>query len=117
LPVRSASAQRLGLLQALAVTPDGRPLAFGANPKTGVPAPSVVEYGPTPTFWLWAWDPRATRWQALSPPLNHPASEGCGLCWNAQLATAPDHAIYLYAYHWDSAAGLFRVRLVELPVA
>ncbi len=114
LPVPGASTKHPGFLQVLAVADDGRLLAFGVDPKTGMPGPVIARRGPTTAFWLWLWDPRRSYWQVLSSSLNHSADEICGLCWSAQLSSDLDHVTYLYAYHWSDRSNLFRVRL---PVA
>lgn len=113
LPAPGTNMKQPGLLQALAVTHDGRFLAFGINPKAGLPAHTANIQEPMPTFWLWIWNPRTSRWQVLSTPLNHPESESCGLCWDAQLSYSPNNATYLYVYHWDDDKEIFRVRLPD----
>ena len=109
LPVPRVSATQPGLLQALAVTNDGRLLAFGLNPRSGLSG-STSNAQKTSTFWLWIWNPSTSRWQFLPTPLNHPADESCGLCWNGQISTASDGSSYLYVYHWDDTGSFFRVR-------
>jgi hypothetical protein len=113
LPIAGASPERMGLLQALGVMPDGRLLAWGPDPSVGVPAPDVAQSQSTPSFWLWLWNPRTARWQTLAAPLNHPAGEGCGLCWDGQLSSGLDHATYLTVNAWEGNAGPFRVRLPD----
>jgi len=117
LPVPGTSVEHPGLLQALAVTGDGDLLAFGPDPKIGLPSSLSTPLDPIPTFWLWIWNPRTSTWQVLSSPLAHPAHEGCGLCWSAQLSTGPDQSTYLYVHHWEVMNSFFRVRLPSLPAA
>lgn len=119
-PAPGTSAQRQGLLQALAVTDDGRLLAFGVDPKTGMPSQANnVPGSKIPAFWLWIWNPGSARWQVLSLPLNFVAEEGCGLCWRAFLATGVDHATYLTVAPMaeindpNSGYHLFRVRIPD----
>jgi hypothetical protein len=111
LPVPGAGVTSTGLLQALATTANGHFLAFGVNPRIGVPLATANEQRPITTFWLWMWDPRTLRWQVLSTPLNHTADESCGLCWSAFFSSGPDNTAYLYVYHWGDSDHLFRVRL------
>jgi hypothetical protein len=121
LPVPGTSAEHPGLLQALAVTGNGDLLAFGPDPKIGLPSSLSTLPDPMPAFWLWIWNPHASTWQVLSSPLTHPARESCGLCWSARLAAGPDRSTYLYVRHWDAAQvapfinSFFRVRLPSLP--
>ncbi|HEX7737582.1 MAG TPA: sialidase family protein [Ktedonobacteraceae bacterium] len=120
LPVPGTSERQHGLLQALAVTDDGRLLAFGVDPKAGL---STLASGKniqnTAPFWLWIWNPAITRWQVLSLPLTEPASAGCGLCWGASLSTGTDHKTYLTVASAlepnDPSSGfhLYRVRVPD----
>lgn len=112
LPVPGVRTAQPGLLQPLAVTKDGRLLAFGVNPKSGFSG-SAINAPKASAFWLWIWNPSTSRWQVLSPPLNHTADESCGLCWYAQVSTASgaDASSYLYVYYWNDPASFFRVRL------
>ncbi len=111
LPVPGANGEHPGLLQALAATNDGHLLAFGVNPRTGMPDPATARQKPMAAFWLWLWDPRTSHWQVLSFPLTHLANENCGLCWSSSLFSGPEHTMYLYVYHWGDSDNLFRVRL------
>ena len=111
LPVPGASGEHPGLLQALAATNNGHLLAFGVNPNTGLPASAVAEQKPMAAFWLWLWDPRTSHWRVLSFPLIHLADENCGLCWGSALSSGPEHATYLYVYHWGDSDNLFRISL------
>ena len=121
LPVPDASADRPGILQALAPLPDGRLAIWGPDPRDGVPAgdggsvdPHIVE---TQAFWLWLWSPTTQRWQVFPTPLPTPINEGCGLCWGAEAVTAHDGATYLYVERLQEAPtyteppGMFRLRL------
>jgi photosystem II stability/assembly factor-like uncharacterized protein len=110
LPVSGVNAAQPGLLQALAVTGNGHLLAFGVNPKSGLPGSASIQQK-TPAFWLWMWNPHASRWQVLPTPLNHPADESCGLCWNAQVSSGSDQVSYLYVYHPDDPSSFFYMRL------
>ena len=116
LPVPGASAERPGILQALAVLPDGRLAVWGPDPHLGVPASTAIQE-PVTAFWLWFWDPVAARWQMLPSPLDASAPEGCGLCWQAQTAVTRDGVVVLYASYLDITAltntppGAFRVAL------
>jgi len=116
LPVSGASAERPGILQALAPLPDGRLAVWGPGLRGSVPAvgtfPKEVE-----AFWLWLWSPATRRWQAFPAPLPTSASESCGLCWSAEIVTSRDGATYLYV-EWlgfeptySAPPGMFRIRL------
>jgi hypothetical protein len=118
LPAPGTSAKRMGLLQVLATLDDGRLLAFGIDPQTGLPPSSGTNI--VSAFWLWLWNPISLHWQVLSAPLNQPADEGCGLCWSAFISTSTEHVTYLYAYHSGTidsspankaSQAIFRVRL------
>jgi hypothetical protein len=117
LPVPGVSEVRRGILQTLAVLPGGRLVAWGSDPRAGVPAPGALNE-PIAQFWPWLWDPVAQRWQVLASPLDAPVTEGCGLCWGAWSTVGRDGAAYLYVARFDggSAAdtppGMFRLRLL-----
>jgi hypothetical protein len=113
LSVPYASLTRAGLVQSLSVTDGGQFLAFGVDPKIGVPATSLVGQ-PMPAFWLWSWNPRTAHWQVLSSVLSHPEGEGCGLCWNGQFSKNEDHTRILSVYHLQDRGSFFRVKLPEL---
>jgi hypothetical protein len=116
LPVSGMSDERRGILQVLAVLPDGRLAVWGTDPRAGLPAPDAI-HEPMSRFWLWLWDPAARQWQTLPLPLNVTASEGCGLCWAAQTAVSADGVPYLYLNYdtpgltSQSVPGVLRVRL------
>lgn len=110
LPVSGVNAAQPGLLQALAVTGDGRLFAFGVNPKSGLSGSASIQRK-MPAFWLWIWNPHISHWQVLPTPLNYQADESCGLCWNSQVSSGSDHADYLYVYHADNPGSFFRVLL------
>lgn len=123
LPVSGVNDERRGILQVLAVLPDGRLAVWGADPQVGLPAADAI-HEPMSTFWLWLWDPVARQWQTLPLPLNVTASEGCGLCWNAQITVSADGVTFLYlGYYVDylgydtpgmtsqALPGVLRVRL------
>jgi hypothetical protein len=125
LPVSGANEERDGILQALAVLPDGRLAIWGTDPQGGLPAPNVL-HEPMSAFWLWLWDPAAKQWQAVPLPLNVAAYEGCGLCWSAQTSVGADGVTVLYlGYYVDplghdntgltgqAPPGVLRVRLPE----
>lgn len=123
LPVAGASVDRPGVLQALGVLPDGRLAIWGPDPHGDVPPPEAIPER-LPAFWLWLWNPATQRWQVMPAPLKITASEGCGLCWGAQIAAGRD-GLYLYVDRFDTdllagygvgttLPGVFRVRL---PVA
>jgi hypothetical protein len=95
LPVSGVSDGRRGILQALAVLPDGRLAIWGADPQAGLPGPTAIQE-PMSAFWLWLWDPAAKQWQTVPLPLNVTASEGCGLCWSAQISVGADGITFLY---------------------
>jgi hypothetical protein len=116
LPVPGVSDERRGILQVLAVLPDGRLAVWGTDPRAGLPAPDAI-HEPMSTFWLWLWDPTARQWQTLPLPLKVTATEGCGLCWSAETSVSADGATYLYL-RYDSTGltsqalpGTLRVRL------
>lgn len=112
LPVPGTNSIQYGIFQALAVAPDGRLLVFGADPHTGIP---TVADPPPAAFWLWTWNPQSRRWSVLTEPLAHSERLGCGLCWQAALATGPNGATYLYVAHWFDSGddALFSIRLPE----
>jgi hypothetical protein len=120
IPAPGTSAAHPGLLQTLAVTNSGNLLAFGPDPKTGLPSPQGNRPDPTTAFWLWIWNPHTSTWQVLTTPLTHPAHEDCGLCWSAQLSTGSDQSSYLYVRHMNVlnvTNNIFRVRLPSLSEA
>jgi hypothetical protein len=115
LPVPGLSADQRGILQVLAALPDGRLAAWGADPRTGVPARVTVPEVAT-SFWLWLWDPGTHQWRIVPTPLSVTADEGCGRCW--QSASAEDRAGASYLYVWsfvvnpqNTLPGLFRIRV------
>jgi hypothetical protein len=120
LPVAGTSADRPGVLQVLSVLSDGRLAIWGPDPHRGLPADDMRP-DQFPTFWLWLWDPAAQHWQVVSSALNAPASEGCGLYWEAQPAVSRDGTTYLFVSRSDAGTvgktlpGLFRVRLPKRP--
>lgn len=114
LPVPGTSMQHPGLLQALAVTGDGDLLAFGPDPRTGLPTSLSTLPDPILALWLWFWNPHMSTWQVLSVPLMYPMHEGCGLCWSASISNNQDHGTYLYVQSPDEPNGFFRVRLPSL---
>jgi hypothetical protein len=120
LPVSGASAERPGVLQALSALPDGRLAVWGPDPQGGIPASdSSTTLGQLPAFWVWLWDPTTQQWQVLPTPLKTPASEGCGLCWQAHSAVGRDGATYLYVARLDAGLtgetppGMFRIQLAQ----
>jgi hypothetical protein len=116
LPVPGVSDERRGILQVLAVLPDGRLAVWGTDPRAGLPAPDAI-HEPMSTFWLWLWDPVAKQWQALPLLLNLTATEGCGLCWTAGTSVSGDGVPYLYLEYYalgltsQALAGVLRVPL------
>ena len=116
LPVPGATAERPGILQALAALPDGRLAIWGPDPQGSVPGAAVIPRE-IPAFWLWLWSPATQRWQVYPSPLPTSASEGCGLCWSASTSTAKGGATYLYVERLEAAPpgaaapGMFRLRL------
>ncbi len=117
LPVPGTSPAHPGLLQALGSTSDGDFLAFGPDPKVGLPSSLQALPDPIPAFWLWFWNPHTSTWQVLSTPLTYPAREDCGLCWSAQLSSGLDHSQYLYVQRWEEVNSFFRVHLPSLSGA
>jgi hypothetical protein len=120
LPVAGVSELRAGILQALDVLPDGRLAAWGVDPQTGLPPEDTTGHSQMSSFWLWLWDPVVQVWQAMPSPLEITASEGCGLCWQSQVAASRDGVAYLYVSRfWEGVAGdntppgLFRIRLAD----
>lgn len=112
LPVAGVSAERRGILQALAGLPDGRLAIWGTDPQVGLPQATQSQME---RFWLWLWDPSAGQWQVVPTPLPAFASEGCGLCWGALTATDSRGATWLYVWHRELesayALEMFRVLL------
>lgn len=82
LPVPGASPGRTGLLQIYEETGDGRLLAFGVDPRAGVPSEAATRSGWTGLSqqWLWIWDQRVGRWLVWPTPLPVPYRWGCGVC-------------------------------------
>jgi hypothetical protein len=116
LPVSGVSAERPGVLQVLGVLPDGRLAVWGPNPQRGIPASDTIQEQ-VPAFWVWLWEPTTQRWQMVPSPLETPATEGCGLCWQAQTALSRDKVTSVYVARFDTRTpgttrpGLFRLRL------
>jgi hypothetical protein len=116
LPVSGVSDERRGILQVLAVLPDGRLAVWGTDPRLGLPAPGAI-HEPMSPFWLWLWDPVARQWQTLPLPLNVTAPEGCGLCWTAEASVSADDVAYLSLRYEglgmtsQALPGVLRVRL------
>src|SRR5262249_26303661 len=110
LPVGGTNGARRGILQALAALPDGRLAVWGVDPRAGVPAEGHVAE-PVRGFWLWLWDPAQARWQMVATPLAVAAREGCGLCWQGQVASTQDGAQCLYV------EDLFEAGTLGLPDA
>ena len=116
LPVPGVGDERRGIVQALAVLPDGRLAVWGADPRVGLPASDAI-HEPMSTFWLWLWDPATKQWQTLPVPLKVTATESCGLCWAAETTVSADGVPYLYLSYDDSGMtsqalpGVFRMRL------
>lgn len=117
LPVSGVSAERPGVLQTLGALPDGRLAVWGPDPKRGIPPSEMTREQSFPAFWLWLWNPATQRWQVVASPLETPASEGCGLCWQAQTSVSHAGVTTLYVARFDTRApgttqpGLFRMRL------
>lgn len=113
LPVPGVSAERPGILQALGVLPDGRLVVWGSDPQRGM----AMREQFFPAFWLWVWKPVDQRWQVVASPLETDASEGCGLCWQAQTVVGRDGAATVYVarsyMRGTTQPGLFRVRLPD----
>ncbi len=79
LPVPGASPDRVGVLQVARETRDGRLLAFGVDPVTGVPTEAAMNHGTgLPSQWLWIWDPRVSRWLVWPSPLPVASTWGEG---------------------------------------
>jgi hypothetical protein len=108
LPTPGVDEDHRGILQALAALPDGRLAIWGVDPQTGVPA-TQDQQGRVRPFWLWLWDPVASRWQLLATPLDVAAREGCGLCWQGQAVSTQDGAQVVYV------ADLFEAGSYSLP--
>ncbi|MGZ3602736.1 MAG: sialidase family protein, partial [Ktedonobacterales bacterium] len=118
LPVPGVSAERPGVLQAPGGLPDGRLAVWGPDPQRGIPASESDDEQPFSAFWLWLWDPASQRWQVIPSPLETPAAEGCGLCWQAQTAVSRDGVIAVYVARLHplfpgdpTQPGLFRMML------
>jgi hypothetical protein len=120
LPESGVSDERRGILQVLAVLPDGRLAVWGTALRVGLPASNAV-HEPMSTFWLWLWGPAARQWQAFPLPLNVTATESCGLCWTAQTSVGANGVHYLYLEYAalgmtsQSVPGVFRVQLPTHP--
>jgi hypothetical protein len=95
LPVPGVDGEHRGILQALAALPNGRLAVWGADLQVDVPAEGNGA-DPLGPFWLWMWDPVQAQWQNVAMPLDVSAHEGCGLCWQAQVASTQDGAQCLY---------------------
>ncbi len=118
LPVPGASAIRTWLTDLLGVLPDGRLLAFGADPVKGL-ATDSAPFLTQKHQWLWLWDPAQQRWESFPTPLPSAWPDQCdALCWYAQLSSGvgPNNArgTYLYLMGWGAAEHpLYRVFLPE----
>lgn len=98
LPVEGANQDHIGVLETLGVASGGKPLFLGADPHAGIPRtgsdPSTWRGD---TQWLWAWDPRAQRWEVPQKPLQVPWPPTCSqYCWQSSLAwgAGPDGSGY-----------------------
>jgi hypothetical protein len=112
LPVPGATPDHSSLLDVLSTTDDGSLLAFGADPKIGVPKHPTGQ--PITQFRLWLWDSHASRWQVFSLPLNYTAKEGCtALCWSTSFSSTTADGSYLYAHYWSDGNTLFRIRIPQ----
>ncbi len=118
LPVPGATPDRIGLTNLLGVAPDGRLLAFGADPAAGVP--SADQAGPRrePSQTLWAWDPLAARWERLPDALPLPWPAHCSdQCWSAAFTLTSEGTIFLTVASAGPAgpALLYRLALPPSP--
>lgn len=114
LPVPGASQDRVGVRETLGVAAGGKLLFLGADPHAGVPAPDAVSYEVSgEDQWLWAWDPRAQRWEVPQAPLRPTkgASHCADHCWDPHLAWGPGqdgtgYGTYVWVVHWgDTSKG------------
>lgn len=117
LPVPGATPDRIGLTNLLGVAPDGRLLAFGAEPGAGVP-PDQAAPRREPSQTLWAWDPVVGRWERLPDALPLPWPAHCSdQCWGAAFTIASDGTIFLTVASAGPAgpALLYRLTLPPSP--
>jgi hypothetical protein len=85
LPAPGTSSDHAGITSVLGVTATGKLLAFGVNPQTGVQTDKPLEEQ-FDQQWLWSWDPQATRWTSLAPPLPVEWKACSDGCWQASLS-------------------------------
>lgn len=129
LPIAGATPEHLGITSVLAVTASGKLLVFGLGPDDHIPADDALQssnFEPAQQ-WLWEWDPQASRWTLLLPPLNIPFPKLCSdHCWQGQLAPAGSTGeagtnLWVQAFflndpeHWDGADGVQKIFHILLP--
>ena len=87
IPVEGTSASRSGVFQVLGPAADGRLLALGAEPDTGVSAPpdrAGIVTGPPPR--LWAWNTHTGRWELAGTPMPCEDLQTCNMYTNGASA-------------------------------
>lgn len=117
LPIRGTSAAHTGITEVLTATPSGELLVLGPAPGSTLPAGNAGGDLLKLTPWLWAWDPVAARWNAVTalPPNVWPSL--CATpCWSGSVsvgAAAEGGGAYLWLTDGgaNGAPILLRLRL------
>ncbi|MGZ3668098.1 MAG: hypothetical protein ACXVDA_26850, partial [Ktedonobacterales bacterium] len=112
LPVPGAAPDRMGLHEVVGVAAGGSLLFLGVDPRAGVPTPGSVDDVSGREQWLWAWDPRAQRWEVPQTPLRAVKASHCtDHCWQPHLAwgLSPNgvgYGTYVWVTRWgDTSKG------------
>ena len=114
LPIAGATAEHLGITQALAVTPAGKLLVLGLGPQDRVPADGQYDDTLFARQWLWQWDPRAATWSVVTPTLDIPWPECSDGCWSTYIVPTQS-GIDVWLHAWDLAGNpsMYRIRLPD----
>jgi hypothetical protein len=114
LPIAGATAQHVGITQALTVTPSGKLLVLGLGPNDRIPEDGQYDKTLFARQWLWEWDSRAARWSLITPVLDAPWPQCSDGCWSAFVMH--DGATEdLWLRGWDSQGNtlFYRIRLPD----
>ncbi len=118
LPVPGAAPDHVGVREVVGVAAGGKLLFLGVDPHAVVPTPGAgsdaVSGGEQ---WLWAWDPRAQRWEVPQAPLRAAKGSHCSdHCWNPHLSWGPSpdgagYGTYVWVMQWSDTANGSEARL------